>query len=194
MNSKSFNILLIIAVLAATLVATWLMDGHRGNISTASHSAVAAQTDEITAEIAPSVTLTALDGAKIPLHDYKGKIILLNFWATWCAPCIAEWPQFIKLAQMMPDDLVILAVSIDDDKGKIAPFLKRYAANYRKVPNIKLLHDADKSVSQDLFQTVRVPETVIITPTMKMTRKVAGLDLKWDSDDTKNYLRSLQKN
>lgn len=191
MNSKMINSVLALAVLGAILAATWLMDGHRGAITAA--PPYRAEREVKILEPAPRVTLTALDGMSVPLHDYAGKIVLLNFWATWCTPCIAEWPQFIKLAQAMPDELVILAVSIDDDKGKIAPFMKRYAGDYRRAANIKLFHDADKSVSQDLFQTVRVPETIIITPDMTMARKVAGLSLEWDSADTMAYLRSLLK-
>lgn len=194
MNSKIINSALAVSVLGATLAATWLMDGHQGVITATPPSAAVTQTDNIVMEAAPPVTLTALDGTTTPLHDYEGKIVLLNFWATWCTPCIAEWPQFIKLAQAMPDELVILTVSIDDEKAKIAPFMARYAPHYRDVANIKLFHDGDKSVSQDLFQTVRVPETVIITPQMTMARKVAGLSLEWDSEDTKKYLRSLLKN
>ncbi len=194
MNSKIINGALAVMVIAATLAATWLMDGHKGVITATPPSAPITDKTNSILESAPHVTLTALDGTRVQLHDFEGKIILLNFWATWCMPCIAEWPQFIKLAQAMPDDLVILTVSIDDDKTKIEPFMKRYAGNYRDAANIKLFHDADKSVSQDLFQTVRVPETVVITPEMTMARKVAGLSLEWDSDDTKTYLRSLLKN
>lgn len=194
MNSKIINSALAVSVLGATLAATWLMDGHQGVITATPPSAAMTQADSIAMEAAPHVILTALDGTTTPLHDYEGKIILLNFWATWCTPCIAEWPQFIKLAQAMPDELVILTVSIDDEKAKIAPFMTRYARHYRDAANIRLFHDADKSVSQDLFQTVRVPETLIITPKMTMARKVAGLSLEWDSEDTKKYLRSLLKN
>lgn len=193
MNSKIINIALAVVVLGSTLGVTWLMDGHQGVITATPPSAMTKPSEDAASEPAPRVTLTALDGKTAALYDYKGKIILLNFWATWCTPCIAEWPQFIRLAQAMPDELVILTISIDDDKAKIAPFMKRYAAHYREAANIKLFHDADKSVSQDLFQTVRVPETVIITPNMTMARKVAGLSLEWDSIDTKKYLRSLLK-
>lgn len=191
MNSRILNSALAVIVLGATLAATWLLDGHKGVITATPPSAPAALSAQSGFETAPPVTLRALDGTAAALHDYKGKIVLLNFWATWCTPCIAEWPQFIKLAQAMPDDLVILTISIDDDQSKILPFMARYVPDYRVAANIKLFHDTDKSVSQDLFQTVRVPETIIITPEMTMARKVAGLSLAWDSDDTKAYLRSL---
>ena len=211
MNNKIINTALVLLVMALTALATWWMDGHGSRppqekiqqaAADSASSAVkvppalspgTARGKSFTASArAPLTTLRTLAGDKIMLQDFEGKIILLNFWATWCTPCIAEWPQFIRLARALPDDVVILAVSIDDDKAKIAPFMKRYASAYAQHKNIMLFHDADKSVSQDLFQTVRVPETIIITPDMTMARKVAGLGLEWDSEDTITYLQALK--
>ena len=186
---KGWNVIIAIVVIMLTLAATWMIDGHRGVImAPAPQKIIQAKTYEA----APEVTFTDLNGKAVTLQDYRGKIVLLNFWATWCAPCIAEFPQFINLAQAMPDDVVILAVSIDEDKANIGTFLKKYAPEYATTKNLKLLWDEDKSISQDLFQTVRVPETIIITPNMMMARKVAGLSIEWDSDETKKYLADLK--
>lgn len=185
---RGLNTILIIAIIALTLGATYLMDGHNGVMTGGNAKA------PITADIqqpAPDIILTDLSGKQVRLHDYKGKIVLLNFWATWCTPCIAEFPQFVNLAKAMPDDLVILAVSIDDDPAVIPKFMKRYVAGYESAKNLKLFSDRDMKISQDMFQTVRVPETIIITPKMMMARKVAGLSIAWDSDETKNYLAGL---
>lgn len=191
MNSKIINIALVMVVLALTGLATLWLDQHRGASAPPGTSESVSQGSARAP--APNTTLRTLAGERIVLHNYKGKIVLLNFWATWCVPCIAEWPQFIKLAKALPEDVVILAVSIDDDKAKIAPFMKRYAKSYAQHKNIVLLHDTDKSVSQDLFQTVRVPETVIIAPDMTMARKVAGLSVEWDSAEMKDYLLRLKE-
>jgi thiol-disulfide isomerase/thioredoxin len=165
------------------------MDGYRGVVQ--STGTPPAET-KAAYEPAPDIILTDMNGKPVRLYDYKGKIVLLNFWATWCTPCIAEFPQFIKLAQAMPDDLVILAVSIEDDKVSIGKFLKRHVPGYAAAKNVQLFWDHDKSVSQDLFQTVRVPETIVITPEMMMARKVAGLSIEWDSEETKKYLSGLK--
>lgn len=185
---RGWNIMIGMLVIVLTLATTWLLDGHRGVKSPQAIKAAAVAT---TYEAAPNVTFTDLRGKPVKLHNYRGKIVLLNFWATWCAPCIAEFPQFIKLAQAMPEDVMILAVSIDEDKTNIETFMKRYVPDYATTKNLKLLWDHDKSISQDLFQTVRVPETIIITPNMMMARKVAGLSIEWDSDETKKYLAGL---
>lgn len=186
---KSLNAALVIAITALTLGATWWMDGYRG---VAQSTGTAPAETKSAYEPAPDITLTDMNGKPVRLRDYKGKIVLLNFWATWCTPCIAEFPQFIRLAQAMPDDLVILAVSIDDEKASIGKFLKRHVPGYAAAKNVQLFWDRDKSVSQDLFQTVRVPETIIITPEMMMARKVAGLSIEWDSKETKKYLSGLK--
>lgn len=76
---------------------------------------------------APDFTLVDLGGAQVSLADLRGKFVVLNFWATWCEPCIREWPQLDRLAERLEgrDDIVVLAVSVDQDRSQIAPFLAR---------------------------------------------------------------------
>lgn len=187
---KGLNAVIVLSVVGLILAATWLMDGHMGVWQKAAPDI---ETAEIAHETAPDIVLTDLAGKTTALRDYEGKVILLNFWATWCTPCIAEFPQFIKLARAMPEDVVILTVSIDDEKAAIGKFLKRYVPDYASVQNVKIFWDQDKKISQDLFQTIRVPETIIITPQMTMARKVAGLSVEWNGDEMKEYLLSLTK-
>jgi thiol-disulfide isomerase/thioredoxin len=77
--------------------------------------------------MAPEIESEDLAGNPIKLSDYRGKFVIVNFWATWCEPCITEWPQFDQLAKRLGDrdDVVILAVSIDEDRELIRPFLDR---------------------------------------------------------------------
>lgn len=185
---RSFNAALMIIVTILTLALTWMMDGNQKS----GKSPTAIKPEKASLETAPDAALTGMDGKQTRLYAYKGKVILLNFWASWCAPCIAEFPQFINLARALPDDIVILAVSIDDERSNIEKFLKKHMPDYAVIPNLKIFHDRDKSVSQDLFQTVRVPETIIITPEMKMARKIAGMGIEWDSSETRNYLSGLR--
>lgn len=187
---KLLNISLVLGVIALTLGATWLMDGHNGAPEQDMVSSRNAYTPDYT--LAPDAILTDLNGSEVKLHDYTGKVVLLNFWASWCAPCIVEFQQFINLAKMMPDEIVILAVSVDDERRDIDKFIAKRIPDYKSVPNLKLFHDRDKSVSLDLFQTAKVPETIIITPKMMMARKIAGLSIEWDNEDTRRYLSGLK--
>jgi peroxiredoxin len=82
--------------------------------------------------LAPDFTLSSLDGVKVRLSDYRGKAVLLNFWATWCAPCKIEMPWFVELQkQYGPAGLQILGVAMDDaSPEEIAKFTKEMGINY----------------------------------------------------------------
>jgi peroxiredoxin len=76
-------------------------------------------------------TVKDMNGAKVRLTDYKGKVILINFWATWCAPCQVEIPGFIELyAQYKDKGFVILGVSGDDDAETLRTFATQWKINY----------------------------------------------------------------
>jgi peroxiredoxin len=76
-------------------------------------------------------TVKDMNGAKVRLSDYKGKVILINFWATWCPPCKMELPGFIELyAQYKDQGLVILGVSGDDDPETLRTFATEWKINY----------------------------------------------------------------
>ena len=75
-------------------------------------------------------TIKHLDGKDVKLSDYKGKVVLLNFWATWCGPCKAEIPGFVELQEQYKSDLVVVGYSVDDTADKAAAFAKEYKINY----------------------------------------------------------------
>jgi thiol-disulfide isomerase/thioredoxin len=80
---------------------------------------------------APNFKLTDADGNLVKLSSYRGKVVLLNFWATWCEPCKAEVPWFVDLQKTYADDLVVLGVSFDEDGWKsVRPFIEERHVNY----------------------------------------------------------------
>jgi peroxiredoxin len=80
---------------------------------------------------APEFTLKDVDGKDVKLSDYKGRVVLLNFWATWCGPCKYEIPMFVQLQQQYKDQgLVFLGISVDDPIDALKPFMARMKINY----------------------------------------------------------------
>jgi peroxiredoxin len=80
-------------------------------------------------QMAPQFSLPDLDGRQLNLADYRGKVVLLNFWATWCEPCRHEIPEFIQL-QKNSRGLQILGISLDDGAEPVRSFYTEFKMNY----------------------------------------------------------------
>lgn len=86
---------------------------------------------------APDFTLRDLDGREVRLADFRGQVVMVNFWATWCPPCRAEIPDFIELqGRLGPKGLQIIGISLDDEgAAKVAPFASQNRINYLMLVN-----------------------------------------------------------
>lgn len=97
-------------------------------------------------------------GEEIKLADYKGKVVLLDFWASWCIPCRMEMPFLIELYEEFKDeDFVILAINVDDDAKNMEKFLSRL----EKAPAFPTIFDKDKKIPP-LYNLAAMPTTVFI--------------------------------
>lgn len=118
----------------------------------------------------------------VHLADYRGKVVLLNFWATWCAPCVAETPSLLQLHHDMPS-LAIIGVSIDDDPDAYTQFLTRRHIDFTTV------RDPSESAPK-LFHTDMWPETYVIDRKGIIRRKFIGAQ-DWSSPEIREFLKSL---
>lgn len=134
---------------------------------------------------APNFALPDLDGKMVSLADFRGKVVLLNIWATWCAPCVEEMPSLEKLHQELKGaDFVILAVSIDESGAPaVIPFMKKHNLNFTA------LIDA-KGVVKSLYRTTGVPESFVIDKQGIIVEKAIGAR-DWASPAMIVYFRNL---
>jgi|SRR5581483_944893 len=132
----------------------------------------------------PAPDFTVEDGdRKVSLHELKGKIVVLNFWATWCPPCVEEMPSLVKMQKEMKNHVVVLAVSVDDDERSYHSFLKKN--------NVDLLTVRDpQQKSNELYGTIKFPETYIIDQSGVLRRKFIGA-VDWTRPDVIEYLNKL---
>lgn len=134
---------------------------------------------------APNFVLPDLDGKMVSLADFKGKVVLLNIWATWCAPCVEEMPSMEKLHQEMKgEEFAILAVSIDvSGVSAVIPFMKKYNLSFTALLD-------PKGTINNLYGTTGVPESFIIDQQGIIAEKVIGAR-NWASASVIGYLRNL---
>ena len=136
-------------------------------------------------KVAPDFALTDLAGRQVRLSDYRGKVVLLNFWATWCPPCREEIPSMVRLNQSMAGKpFQMLAVSIDEG-GKDA--VERYFKNSGLV--LPALLDTDHRIS-GRYGTTGVPETFVLDKKGVILKKVVG-GMDWSDPQVIAYLGEL---
>lgn len=182
------NISLILSLLAFIAVLTLLLDYQiKPDIKTLDEISKSANTP---AHEAPDFSFTDVKDRTSNLKDLKGKIVILHFWATWCPPCIQEFPKLVAAAEEFKENTVVLAVSSDSQKSVIEKFLKTSAPQIDKASNIFVIWDKDRNITHDLYQTFTYPETIIIDGQGRMLRKISG-DADWTSPEMKSYLKGL---
>ncbi|MGA9072017.1 MAG: TlpA disulfide reductase family protein [Terracidiphilus sp.] len=134
-----------------------------------------------TGQVAPDFNLT--DGVTtVHLANYRGQVVLLNFWATWCGPCIEETPSLLDLHHELPS-VAVIAVSIDEDPDAYSRFITR-----RHVDLITVRDPAQKAAQ--LYHSEMWPETYVIDRQGIIRRKFVGAQ-DWSSPEIRAFLKSL---
>lgn len=136
----------------------------------------------------PDFELQRLDGSTFRFSELKGKLIVLNFWASWCNPCVEEFPSLVKLAEKGGGDIVVVAVSTDEQRKDIEPFLKLFGL---PKPGFEIVWDKDKKVMEK-YGVGKIPESFIVKPDFRLARKILGVE-DWASDDAVSYFQMLRR-
>jgi thiol-disulfide isomerase/thioredoxin len=131
--------------------------------------------DGETPQPAPDFTLEAADGKQVKLSDYKGQVVLLNFWATWCGPCKIEMPWFIEFQRKYKDQgFTVLAVSLDEEGWDV---VRPYAESLK--PNFPILLGNDE-IADRFDGVVALPTTLVINKEGQIVGRHTGLVNKSD--------------
>jgi len=127
------------------------------------------------------VELTDFSGKTFTLSALRGRVVIVNFWASWCLPCATELPALFAIAADHPDSLTLLAVSVDDrqeNAEKLLALIKSRQPPGLTVPeNTLFAWDPQKQIAQDVFQTTRYPESYILGTDGNIKMKIVGDDL-----------------
>ncbi len=135
---------------------------------------------------APMFHATAMtDGKAKSLADYKGQVVLLNVWATWCAPCRVEMPSIQHLQdELGPQGLKIVAVSIDEASAEVVrEFIRERGFTF------EILLDPSRDIER-IYQTTGVPESFVLNKNGVIVKKVIGAT-EWDSPVNRDLIRRL---
>jgi len=135
---------------------------------------------------APPFTATDLKtGRPVTLADFKGQVVLLNIWATWCEPCKIEMPSLEQLEKEIgPQGLKIVSVSIDEGGADV---VRQFARDYGLT--FQILHDPGGRIER-IYQTTGVPESFVINRQGRIVKKVIGA-ADWDATINKDLVRRL---
>ena len=134
----------------------------------------------------PDFSLTDLQGQAHRLSDYKGQVVLVNFWATWCPPCVHEMPSIQRLKEKLTGQpFEVLAVDMGQTKGAIEAFLKKL----KFTPTFTILLDGDGQVVQQ-WKVFAAPTTFILGPDGRIRYALFG-GMEWDRPDVVKTIRGL---
>ncbi|WP_397603094.1 TlpA family protein disulfide reductase [Sphingorhabdus sp.] len=134
---------------------------------------------------APTAPFADADGQDVTLADFEGKPLLLNIWATWCAPCKAEMPTLDTLARLEKDRMAVIAVSQDlEGRVPVLTFFKE-----TKVQNLVPYTDADNAILAAFNNNIALPTTILYDSAGKEVWRIAG-GVEWDDTEMAKLLRT----
>jgi peroxiredoxin len=139
---------------------------------------------ERTGSPAPVFRLPSLGAGTVDLASFAGRVVVVNFWATWCPPCVEEMPSLERLHRALgPEGLAVLGVSVDDDEAALRRFVEEKGLTF------PILRDPGGDVARR-YRTVQYPETFVLDGAGIVRERYAGA-IRWDAPATIDHFRGL---
>lgn len=193
-NQVPMKTLLVIAT--ALIVGGWMYSDLY--VTPAPMSTIAQQTetsaplDASTFKPVRDFSYADINGQKGSLAKWRGKTVLVSLWASWCAPCVTEFPALVDFAAGR-DDVVLLALSADNSVADIRKFIAKQDDHVRqslKKNNVIVALDKGRDIARGVFSTERYPEAFFITPEGQIARKVIGAT-DWHAPEFEQFADQL---
>ena len=167
--------LLILAIVVAATIAVYVADkATRVNTKAAPRSVTFSAGDA-----APEIKVKDLDDKDVTLADYKGKVVLVNFWATWCDPCRVEIPWLIEMQnKYSAKGFTVLGIAMDEEgKQVVAPFVakERYDVSGQKLPMNYPIVIGNENVAEKFGGLLGYPTSILISRDGKQIKRTTGL-------------------
>jgi peroxiredoxin len=135
---------------------------------------------------APDFSVPLLPTGSLDLKNYRGQIVVLNFWATWCPPCVEETPSLVQFAEKMREHgVVVLSVSVDENQSALEDFIQKYHIPY------PVGRDPNRSIAAR-YGTFLFPETYILDRRGLVAEKLAN-SADWDDERLQNFVLDLAR-
>tara|TARA_Y100001001_G_C7912901_1_gene275885 strand:- start:148 stop:705 length:558 start_codon:yes stop_codon:yes gene_type:complete len=185
MNSNVALSLILLALAVIGIVGgTYWMD-------TMKQSLPRSQAIEQREEPMPAFSVTTIDGVLVDTDEVKGKPVILNFWATWCPPCVYEFPSLVELAKNNPD-IWVIALSSDLEESTIMGFKSKLESQMETpIPfNFLIARDPGQSITEDVFGIYRLPESLLIDRDGMIRHKIAGA-IDWTAPAVRTRIAGL---
>jgi len=192
------DLVALVAIALAVVGAAAAWRAWRGRAQAAEVRAAAAQFEiDLTDAPAPPIELASMDGRRLSLAALRGKVVFVNFWATWCPPCRAEMPSMIalgrELEQRHPGKFAMLAISVDDGWGEVGAYFAGPPP-----AGITVALDTEQVVTRAYYCAARhacpdrylFPESYIVDPSGRLVAYVVG-PREWSERSVRVFLESL---
>jgi thiol-disulfide isomerase/thioredoxin len=179
---KATLITIVGAIVLACLFSFW-----RERTNPNRSAAQINQLDQMESQGIPELSAKSIDGQSVTTQGLRGKVVIINFWASWCEPCVAEVPSLVELVKAFPGQMALIAVSGDNSLADINAFLKSFPQ--MKDKDISIIFDEDHKIMAQ-YGTERLPESYVVGKDGKLIKKIVG-SINWHTKDSEAFIKEL---